>query len=120
MGYEIGYDSRFDRFVGYGVIAHCDHPGCKRVIDRGLAYVCGQNLYGGDEGCGLHFCEKHLYKGRENNNFICERCIKKQKHFKLKPEHKDWIKHLLKDDSWKEWRDENPKKVLKYKRRLLK
>lgn len=29
------------REVGYGVHAVCEHPGCAKHIDRGLAHLCG-------------------------------------------------------------------------------
>lgn len=59
MSWAIGYDDHWHRDVGYGVPATCDHPGCQKLIDRGLAYVCGGQPYGGDDGCDLFFCEDH-------------------------------------------------------------
>ena len=50
MGWSIGYDSNWDRDIGYGVPAYCDHPDCNEEIDRGLSYVCGGEPYGGDRG----------------------------------------------------------------------
>lgn len=44
MGWSIGFDSNWNRDIGYGVPAFCDHPGCTAEIDRGLAYVCGGGL----------------------------------------------------------------------------
>ena len=55
MGWSLGYDSNWNRDIGYGVPAYCDHPYCNEEIDRGLSYVCGDALYGGDRGCGLFF-----------------------------------------------------------------
>jgi hypothetical protein len=98
------------------VPCYCDHPGCDAQIDRGLAHVCcNEQPCGGDEGCGLYFCAEHLrYHG-------CERCAawwdedEDGKEFQLedgplpfdpKPEHPRWLYHLLRDHSWKEWRDE--------------
>jgi len=60
MSWSIGFDEYWQRDIGYGVTAHCDHPGCEQKIDRGLSYVCGGFPFGGAYGCGLHFCEKHL------------------------------------------------------------
>lgn len=60
MSWAIGFDEKWQRDIGYGVPAYCDHPGCKAEIDRGLPYVCGGEPYGGSNGCGLYFCEKHL------------------------------------------------------------
>lgn len=99
MSWAVGFDSRWNRDIGYGVPAHCDHPGCRRVINRGLAYVCcGQEPYGG-EGCGLFFCGKHAdWNGR------CERCQTGEEPFAAKPDHKRWTKHKMTDESWAEWR----------------
>ena len=41
MGWSIGFDTRWNRDIGYGVPAYCDHPGCNKEIDRGLSHVCG-------------------------------------------------------------------------------
>lgn len=101
MGWSIGYDSKWKRDIGYGVPAFCDHPGCKRVIDRGLAYVCcDQEPYGGEDGCGLYFCPEHLGIGE---------CIHGD--IEPKPDHPKWIRHKLSHESWKQWRDEHPAEV---------
>jgi hypothetical protein len=107
MGWSIGYDSNWERDIGYGVQAYCDHPDCDEEIDRGLAYVCGGEPYGGERGCGLYFCGKHLnYQSR------CERCSpRRKKPFEAKEDHRDWIKWKLEDESWKEWREANQDKV---------
>ncbi len=129
MSWSIGHDSRTNRWIGYGVPAYCDHPGCYRWIDRGLAHVCAkEEPRGGELGCGLYFCAEHLvyHEGKDDDSsgFMCERCDefhtriakKRCKDFDLKsftptPERPDWIKHLLKDESWDDWREENPKEV---------
>ena len=109
MGWSIGYDSKWKRDIGYGVPAYCDHPECDEKIDRGLAFVCGGEPYGGERGCGLYFCGKHLpLSGRQ----LCERCQKNKPSFTPKPEHPTWIKHKLTDPSWKEWRKLNPSKQM--------
>ena len=106
MGWSIGYDSKWKRDIGYGVPAYCDHPGCHAVINRGLAYVCAeQQPYGGEHGCGLYFCYKHLFPD------CCERCYEEKEPFEPKPEHPKWIKWKLTDESWAEWRKENPEEV---------
>jgi len=109
MRWSIGYDSHWNRDVGYGVPAHCDHPGCGKEIDRGLAFVCGGEMHGGEAGCGLFFCEDHL----AGWPCVCERCGKGEQPFAATPDHPDWIKHKLTDESWKRWRDENPQEVAK-------
>lgn len=107
MSWSIGYDNNWKRDIGYGVPAYCDHPGCRRVIDRGLAHVCGREPYGGEHGCGLYFCDQH--HGGENST--CERCEAGQAPFQKKPEHPRWVKFKLKDPSWAGWRTENPEDV---------
>lgn len=128
MGWEIGYDSNWDRDIGYGVPAECDHPGCDAQIDRGLAYVCGQEPYGEDAGCGLFFCENHLFFSQpnegghseiededEDGTFVCERCRDwnqrdtyegEFKTFDPKPDVEEWAYHKATDPSWAEWREQ--------------
>jgi hypothetical protein len=106
MGWSIGYDDNWDRDIGYGVPAYCDHPNCTKTIDRGLAYVCcGQEPYGG-AGCGLHFCADH-----SDIDGMCIRCRSGMYPFDPKPDHPTWIHHKLTDPSWEQWRQENPKWV---------
>lgn len=102
MGWALGYDARWNRWIGYGVPATCDHPGCGARIDRGLAYVCcAQEPYGGD-GCGLYFCGEHSGPiGR------CERCDAGEEPFDPTPDVPEWVDHILTDPSWQQWRDEN-------------
>lgn len=115
MGWSIGFDSNWHRDIGYGVPAYCDHPDCNKEIDRGLSYVCGGEPYGGPRGCGLYFCEKHLFM-YDKLPQLCERCApRKKKPFPAKPDHPSWIEWKLTDTSWKEWRDEHPKEVAKLK-----
>ncbi len=109
MGWSIGYDSNWKRDIGYGVPAFCDYPGCNKEIDRGLGYVCGGEPYGGDQGCGLYFCGKHLNLSMKHPP-LCERCVENKEPFKPTKDHPDWIRHKMTDDSWKKWRDENSKK----------
>ena len=113
MGWSIGYDSRWKRDIGYGVPAKCDHPGCDAEIDRGLSYVCGSEPYGGDHGCGLHFCGKHLSYEDRGEDFpqLCERCASEADPFDPKPDVAEWIEWKLTDESWAQWRAENPDEV---------
>lgn len=109
MGWSLGYDSNWNRDIGYGVPAYCDHPSCDAEIDRGLGYVCSNSQpYGGDEGCGLYFCSRHASPASHK----CWRCCHGEEPFQPKPDHPTWIKHKLTDESWSEWRSENPQKVL--------
>lgn len=102
MGWSIGYDSNWSRDVGYGVPAYCGYPNCDVEIDRGLAYVCGGKPFGGEDGCGLYFCSKHL-----NFNQLCLRCYRYMQPFVLSQDHPLWIRHKLEDPSWAGWRDKN-------------
>jgi len=110
MGWQIGYDDRWKRDIGYGVPAYCDHPKCSAVIDRGLGCVCGGEPYGGEKGCGLFFCGEHLRGFGEYQR--CPKCARyDRKPYKPKPDHPNWIKWKLTDESWQTWRDENPEEV---------
>jgi hypothetical protein len=78
MSWDVGYDENWKRWIGYGVTAFCDFPGCYAKIDRGLAFVCcGNNPYGGEKGCGLYFCFDHA-----NGEHRCSRCTHARKPFK--------------------------------------
>lgn len=103
MGWEIGFDDNWNRDIGYGVPAECDHPRCKKTIDRGLSYVCGGEPYGGDKGCGLYFCQKHLAYPFQR----CPKCARyDHKPYKPKPDLKIWTDFKMVDPSWAEWRKE--------------
>ena len=112
MGWSIGYDTKNKRDIGYGVPAICDHPGCNEEIDRGLSYVCGGEPFGGDKGCGLYFCQDHLYIG-DGDPQMCEQCCDEEPRFNPKPDTPEWIEWKLTHDSWQQWRDENPEEVKK-------
>jgi hypothetical protein len=111
MSWSIGYDTKWKRDIGYAVPAYCDHPGCNKLIDRGLSYVCGGEPYGGDRGCGLYFCAEHLIVHMKLPQ-LCERCSpRKKKSFNPKPDHPMWIEFKLLHDSWYKWREENKDEV---------
>lgn len=107
MGWSIGYDTRWQRDIGYGVPATCDYPGCGEKIDRGLAHVCGSEPFGGEHGCGLFFCADHQVGMRQR----CDRCFDGKEPFEPTPDVPEWIAHKLTDDSWAEWRAEHPDEV---------
>lgn len=137
MGWAVGYDVGWQRDIGYGVPAVCDHPGCEKEIDRGLGYVCGGDVYGGEHGCGLFFCGEHSYHVRNTDlpdgevwsPGICERCADgfallgpdgeykedPPEPFSPKPDLDNWNKHKMNCPSWQAWRDENPEFVVKHK-----
>lgn len=111
MSWAVG-EGKDGRDVGYGVPAFCDHPDCNEKINRGLSHVCGMiNTEGEDRGCGLHFCTAHLLYSPKYGQ-LCERCYPRQRRSWLrKPDHAEWIKHKLTDESWKRWRVENTAEV---------
>ncbi|SKY97920.1 Uncharacterised protein [Mycobacteroides abscessus subsp. bolletii] len=127
MGWSIGYDGSLGRDIGYGVPAYCDHPKCCKEIDRGMSYVCGDEPFGGEHGCGMHFCDAHLDYSytpdgmddllNENGECYprrCERCISSAPRFDVKPDHPTWINWKLMHPSWGQWRTENPTVVKEY------
>jgi hypothetical protein len=104
MGWSIGYDSGWERDIGYGVIAVCDYPGCDDRIDRGLSHVCGGEPYGGE-----HLSYKDTDDGQSVQ--LCDRCCDDDEPFNPKPDALEWVKWKLTHDSWHQWREENPAKV---------
>jgi hypothetical protein len=114
MGWSLGYDSKWKRDIGYGVPCKCDHPGCDKIIDRGLAFVCSnQSPYGGEEGCGLYFCFDHA-----NMEHKCDRCVAGKEPYEAKGDIAEWIRFKLRDKSWAEWRKENKEEVKAMRKRL--
>lgn len=114
MSWAIGFDTNWNRDIGYGVPAYCDAPGCTEEIHRGLSYVCGNDAYGGDKGCGLYFCVKHQVGAHQR----CQRCAAYKPAYKrISSDHPQWVAHKLTDPSWAQWRLENPKEVEKLKSR---
>lgn len=116
MGWMLGYDENWKRDVGYDVPAYCDHPGCTKEIERGLSYVCGSQPYGGDTGCGLYFCNDHLFTKKLSREIfpyvgVCSCCCRGKPPFDAKPDHPTWLQHKLTDESWAKWREENPEWV---------
>lgn len=102
MSWAIGFDERWQRDIGYGVPAICDHPDCSTAIDRGLSYVCGKEPYGGERGCGLYFCGSHF---TDDHRQLCARCYpRRRKPFTPKPDTLEWTFHKMTDKSWATWR----------------
>lgn len=72
MGWaDCGFDSK-NRPIGYIHSATCDHEGCEKEIDRGLAYACGGGHLGGADFCEDYFCYEHLLMGKGVQ--LCRRC----------------------------------------------
>jgi hypothetical protein len=112
MGWSYGENSE-GRDVGYGVPAYCDHAGCKAKIDRGLGYICGGEPGGGEYGCGMFVCSEHTY-ANDKCLQLCRHCSDRR-HTRLvpSPDHPEWMRWKLTDESWQQWRDENPAEVEK-------
>lgn len=114
MGYQVYKVGH--RWGGYGVPAICEHPNCNKEIDRGVSYACGGEPFS-QRGCDMYFCEEHLFYKKVNEDGervfkpLCERCCDRRKSFPYKPETKEWIDHILTDESWEEWRKNNPDEV---------
>jgi hypothetical protein len=108
MSWAVGYDNNWQRDIGYGVPSICDHPDCSEEIDRGLGYVCGGEPYGGEHGCGLYFCDKHLVFSLTGlDRFqLCDRCAEYEEPYTPKPDTDEWIHRKATDPSWDEWRRE--------------
>lgn len=120
MGYACYHVSEHDRFCGYGVPTICEHPKCNEEIDRGLAHACGDEPGGREAGCGLYFCSKHLPgyrkpRGDWRYRQLCHRCTAYRNPFPVKPELKRWMRWILTDGSWAEWRKEYPKDAEAYR-----
>lgn len=113
MGWSLGFDTRWQRDIGYGVPAVCDHSGCHKSIDRGLSYVCGALPYGGDKGCGLFFCDDHL-----DHSSLCARCTFGHEPFEPKEDVLLWVRHKLEHASWQEWREANSDEVEKLRNKV--
>ena len=110
MGYAVyedrdAHDRGVERWAGYGVPAICDQPGCDEEIDRGMGFKCGDlgednfgEHRGGDcMGCGLYFCRAHAFGDHRG--------------ITPKPDTAEWERHILTDDSWAQWRAENPERT---------
>ena len=127
--YQVG-----QRYAGYGVPAYCEYPSCRKVIDRGVSYACGGEPFS-EYGCDRYFCGKHLHYGyfktdgskcnhehdcRCDCAQVCERCRDDKALFPYKSEHPTWMRWMLKDKSWEEWRNDHPETVEEFKKQLSK
>ena len=116
MGYQVYWNDTNKRWQGYGVPAICEHPDCNEEVDRGLGCMCG-NGPDDERGCGRFFCGKHLYVS-EDDVQVCEQCLEGKEPFQMKPDTREWTEWILADESWEEWREENPEEVIKLKEKL--
>lgn len=121
MGYSVYEEPDKNRWAGYGVPAECDMPGCSAKIFRGLDYKCDtifryedvvdngeviDQIEYEDVGCGLFFCHDHLYQTEKHEGIL------------PKLDSKEWVQFMLTDESWAEWRTENPERVVSMKDRI--
>lgn len=106
--------------------ATCEHPGCNEKIDRGMSFACGGEPFS-EYGCDRYFCPAHLFYTQFNKEgevcsreddcqcvtvAVCKKCHEgKGDLFDYKPEHPEWVYHLLNHHSWERWRKENPDAV---------
>ena len=115
MGWAVGYDQDHDRFRGYGVPAYCDATGCGAEIDRGVGYAC-QGHECDIAGDGTLRADREWpcsdLDAVDVTIFVCgNHTCRDVDEANLPPEHPDWVRHLLTDSSWQQWRDEHPEKV---------
>lgn len=80
MGYGT-YERHDGRMGGYNVQAVCDLPGCDKVIDRGMSYLCGSAPdWDGEWSCGGCFCSDHLHMSHtDDGGQLCPNCSEAQK-----------------------------------------
>lgn len=99
-------------------------PGCTAEIDRGLGYKCeahghyvlmldtlpisydkwdnypeAEEVWVEDAGCGLYFCGEHESPTSAHDAVT------------PKPDTVEWVQHMLTDESWERWRDENAEQL---------
>lgn len=99
MGYAVYEDPNAPgRWAGYAVPAECDWPDCHECIDRGLGWKCDEHAEF-EGGCGLFFCSRHEHRFDEHAGI------------EPKPDTAEWMRHMLTDDSWEQWRAEHPERV---------
>lgn len=135
MGWSIGYSKKHNRFIGYGVPAPCDHPGCATLIDRGLGYVCC-DMPDHEKSCQAYFCEEHrenyvypdeiedmnqdelsqLGLDADEDYSDCDGPICCRHTFEPHKESIQMVEFILTDESWQKWRDAYPTETANLKR----
>lgn len=127
MGYALFDDQEalaagVTRWAGYGVPAVCDHPDCTVEICRGMDWKChvapsyrylrdGIEVTADDDwdeelevdptedgGCGMFFCSTH-----QPHDIHLDATAK--------PDTAEWEDHILSDEAWTQWRQENTARV---------
>lgn len=138
MSWSIGYCSNHKRDIGYGVPAPCDHPGCNVIIDRGMSYLCCENIHH-SVSCGGYFCAEHrdnyVYAdevpdmddeelealgldGSEAEEDDDDGVIACRHRIEPRKEAVEWLEFMLSNESWQKWRELNPERVQHFKERL--
>lgn len=140
MGYSCYTSAENGREQGYAVPAVCDHPDCTNLIDRGMGYVClGDQEH--TQSCGGFYCSDHQelafvitedeFEGLDDDESqelaesygldekpefdedgYCHVCQHKPIENK---ESRVWLEHIMKDESWQKWRDQEPARVERIK-----
>lgn len=143
MSWAIGFSENQNRDVGYAVPAICDHPGCTAEIDRGIAYMCCEISPDHHATCGGFYCayhrESYIYGDElddmdeseleahnidKDSDAVAEAIddgdIVKCLHEPIEKgkENAAWLEHCLKDETWQDWRNENPAMVTAYQEAL--
>ena len=78
MGWSYCGTDSDSRDIGYSIDATCDHKGCNKKIDRGLAYACG-GMHGQNEyDCEKYFCYEHLILHTTESIFVCPECFNRE------------------------------------------
>ena len=131
MGYAVYWTPEHNRWEGYAVPAQCDWPSCRTQVDRGLAYRCedhggyklmldgaeisysrfhcepaAEEEWEEEPGCELTFCDEHRAATSDHHGVS------------PKGELPVWEEHMLRDESWAEWRQDNPDMVGEMAERL--
>lgn len=58
----------------YAVDDVCHAEGCTTEIDRGLAFLCGDDPHSPAPGCGWWFCDKHLFYVHLGGDTVVQLC----------------------------------------------
>ena len=54
----------------------------------------------------------HVFRGNETH-LVCLRCDTYKPSYNAKPDSIEWVRFKLSDESWEQWRQDNPKEVEK-------
>lgn len=75
MGWSNCGNDTGGRPIGYQFDAVCDHVGCTKIINRGLAHACG-GIHGPSEcSCDEYFCDEHLLMVKNKDGQTIQLCV---------------------------------------------